>query len=223
MLWSHDWQLCFNASKCRVMHIDRKNIERTYKLASVEGILDLAEVDDKCDLGVNFLFDKHVSNICANANGIVGIIMHTFSLINIDMSRILFKSLVRPILEYCSSVWSPYTNVSARKIEQIQHRATNMVENLTYVSYSDRLCIIGIQALQFRTLRTDMIQVYRLLSGYEVIDTECFITVDSDLYTCGHPFKLKNIRGNMVRNISIFSYHIVNVWNSLPSSVVLSN
>ena len=28
--WSCDWQLCFNASKCKVMHIGRKNIERTY-------------------------------------------------------------------------------------------------------------------------------------------------------------------------------------------------
>ena len=47
MSWSCDWQLCFNASKCRIMHIGRKNIERTYKLASDEGILDLAEVDNE--------------------------------------------------------------------------------------------------------------------------------------------------------------------------------
>ena len=37
------------------MHIGSKNIERTYKLASVEGILDLAEVYSDCDLEVNFL------------------------------------------------------------------------------------------------------------------------------------------------------------------------
>ena len=99
MSWSCDWQLCFSTLKCKVMHIGRKkNIERTCKLASVEGILDLAKVDNECDLGVNFqsnlLFDKHVANICAKANIIVGIIKHTFSRINIDMFRILFKSLV---------------------------------------------------------------------------------------------------------------------------------
>ena len=38
---------------CKVMHIGRRNIERNYKLASVEGILDLAEVDNECDLRVN--------------------------------------------------------------------------------------------------------------------------------------------------------------------------
>ena len=60
MSWSCDWQLCFNASKCKVMYAGRKNIERTYKLASAEGIIDIAEVDDECDLGVNLQFDRHV-------------------------------------------------------------------------------------------------------------------------------------------------------------------
>ena len=105
------------------MHIGRKNIERTYKLAYVEGILDLPEVDNACALGVdhqsNLQFDKHVANICAKANRTVGITKHTLSRIDIDMFRILHKSLVRPILEYCSSVWSPYVKVSASEIEQI--------------------------------------------------------------------------------------------------------
>ena len=68
-----------------------------------------------------------------------------------------------------------------------------------------------------------MIQVCKILSGYENIDMECFFTVDSDSYTRRHTFKLKNIRGNTVRHISTFSYHTVSNWNSLPSSVVLSN
>ena len=121
MSWSCNWQLSFNASKCTVMHIGRKNIERTNILATVEGILDLSEVDNACDQAVNFqsnlLFDKHVTNICAKAIRAVGIIKHTFSRTNIDMFRILSKSLVQPILEYCSSVWDPNTKVSTRKIE----------------------------------------------------------------------------------------------------------
>ena len=63
--WSCDRQLCFNASKCKAMHIGRKNIERTYKLASVVGLLDLAEVHYECGQKVNFQsnlqFDKHES------------------------------------------------------------------------------------------------------------------------------------------------------------------
>ena len=97
-----------------------------------------------------------------------------------------------------------------------------MVENFKDVSYSDRLCIIVMPTLQFRRLRTDMIQAYKIFHGYDDIDTECFFTVDSDSYTRGHPLKLKKTRGNMVRHISIFSYRTVNDWNSLPSYVVMS-
>ena len=60
-----------------------------------------------------------------------------------------------------------------------------------------------------------MIKVYEILNGYVDIDTECFFTVDSDSYTRGHPFKLKKIRGNTVRHISIFSCQTVDDWNSL--------
>ena len=102
------------------MHIGWNNIETTYKLASVDEILDQAEVDNECDLGANFQsnlqFDKRVANICAKANRIVGIITRTFSHINIDMFRIFLKSFARPIFVSCSSAWSPYAKVSARKI-----------------------------------------------------------------------------------------------------------
>ena len=41
-------------------------------MAYVEGIHDMAEVDEECDLGANFnsnlQFNKHVVTICANAN-----------------------------------------------------------------------------------------------------------------------------------------------------------
>ena len=55
-----------------------------------------------------------------------------------------------------------------------------------------------------------MIQVSKVFNGYEDINMECFFTVDSDLYTRGHPLKLKDIRGNAVRHISILSYHTIN-------------
>ena len=74
-------------------------------MASFKGILDLAEVDNEYDQGAKFQsnlqFYMDVANICAMANRTVGIIKHTFSRINIDMFRVLVKSLLRPI---CSTV-----------------------------------------------------------------------------------------------------------------------
>ena len=76
------------------MHIGWKNIERTYKLASVEGIIGLAEVDDEPDLGVNnqsnLQLDKHITTVCVATNRTVGITKHAFSRISVGMFSILF-------------------------------------------------------------------------------------------------------------------------------------
>ena len=82
---------------------------------------------------------------------------------------------------------------SARRIEQIQCRTTEVVKNLRDVSRSDRLRIIDIQPLQFRRLMADMIQVYEILNGYDDVDLECFFSVDSDTHTRGKALKYKKI------------------------------
>ena len=34
--WSHKWQICFNASKCKVMHLGKKNIRFPYKMGNIK-------------------------------------------------------------------------------------------------------------------------------------------------------------------------------------------
>jgi len=57
----------------------------------------------------------------------------------------LYKTLVRPHVEYCSSVeWSPlYKKRDKELIEKIQHRFTKMIKNMEGKSYEDRLRYLG--------------------------------------------------------------------------------
>ena len=97
------------------------------------------------DLGVSFQshfkFDKHVSNITSSANSRLGIIKYTFQKIDRDGFLVLYKSMVRPILEYGAPIWYPNLKKHEREIETIQRRATKMIANLGHLSYSDRLTI----------------------------------------------------------------------------------
>ena len=45
------------------------------------------------------------------------------------VQRPAYRSTVRPLLEYCSTVWSPYTQEHIQKIEILKHRAVRYVTN----------------------------------------------------------------------------------------------
>jgi len=61
----------------------------------------------------------------------------------------LYKTLVRPQVEYCSSVWSPLYKEDKELIEKIQHRFTKMINN------DDKLMNLGLWTLEKRKYRHD--------------------------------------------------------------------
>ena len=42
----------------------------------------------------------------------------------------LYKSMVRPMLEYGNIIWGPYYLIDQRKVETIQHRVTKLITRL---------------------------------------------------------------------------------------------
>ena len=56
----------------------------------------------------NLSWNKHVGITANKANKVLGIIKRTVGTANQDIFLILYKSSVRPILEYAAPVWCPY-------------------------------------------------------------------------------------------------------------------
>ena len=111
--WSETWKLYFNTAKCKVLHVGKKNPKCDYYMEDVEG--DQKHIDqceEECDLGVTFdeklSFDTHIQKSINKANKMVGIIKRTFSFLDKQMFLSLYKSLVRPHLEYANAIWNPY-------------------------------------------------------------------------------------------------------------------
>jgi len=120
--WSVDWQMEFNVKKCKAMHFGKKNIDYEYSMNGV--VLESVESDK------NFGVISHHLKTCsqcvrayANANKIPGMINRTIYNKHSDIMVKLYKSLVRPHVEYSTAAWSPYYVKDKEVIEKIQHRS----------------------------------------------------------------------------------------------------
>ena len=123
-------------------------------------------VDYEKDLGVIFdtklNFSKHISTKVKLANRNLGIISKTFTFMAPEMFLTLYKSLVRPHLEYASVIWSPKFKKDKIVIGNVQRRATRLVQSLKTLTYKERLIKLGLPTLEYRRERADLIQTFKL-------------------------------------------------------------
>ena len=61
-----------------------------------------------------------------------------------------------------------------------------------HIEYESRLRALKMPSLEYRRVRGDMIEVYKILNNiYDPITTHSLLTIDKDRITRGHDFKLK--------------------------------
>ena len=86
--------------------------------------------------------------------------------------------------------------------------------------YSERLQKLKLPTLAYRRVRGDMIELYKILSGKYDPEVSNFMQLSDNTTTRGHDYKLFKVRTNLnVRKYS-FVHRSVDLWNSLPRSVV---
>ena len=220
----------FSRRKCKVLRIGTRIQEMYgYKLENdgpqpEETRTVLGWSQREKDLGVQVEGDlEFKEEVCIRAkkgNAIMGIIRRTFTYLNEDTFCLLFKSLVRPHLEYASSVWSPYLKQDIARLEAVQRRATKQVPGLRNLPYPERLRHLKLPTLRFRRRRGDMIEVFKILHGMYDINHEDFFERNVDASTRGHSLKLKKIRSNTRRRLTSFARRVITDWNALPDAVV---
>ena len=112
-------------------------------------------------------FEEHISRKIRVANAIVGQIRRSFSYLDCDTFRRLYIAFVRPHLEYAQVVWSPYMMKYITSTENVQIRATKLVDGLAKLPYEDRLTRLNIPTLAFRRKRGDLIEVFKHFNTYD--------------------------------------------------------
>ena len=125
--WAVIWKMFFNTKKCKHMHLGL-DIVSSYYMLSATGNVEIEKVKEEKDLGVvidnKLNFRQHISSKVSTANRNLGIIFRTFTYLSQEMFLSLYKSMVRPHLEYASVIWSPLYKKDKITLENVQCRST---------------------------------------------------------------------------------------------------
>ena len=132
----------------------------------------------------------------------------------------LYKSLVRPILEYACPVWSPYLVKDKLAIEKVQRRASRIAlgQKLREMSYEKRCILLNWNTLQNRREYLSVVECYKTVFGLNGLDFDDYFEFCRGKNTrANHPYKIQTKLGKVNSFKYSFFVRIVKDWNSLPN------
>jgi len=107
--WSNTWQLKFNTDKCKIMHIGH-SIDTKYYMNDGSERKELQSVHQERDLGVIVTSNLKSTSQCvksaSTARRVIGMVRRAFRKLDIPDFRLIYKTYIRPHLEFCIQAWS---------------------------------------------------------------------------------------------------------------------
>ena len=193
-LWLESRQLELAIKKCYTFHISRSNTQLPSFTIKNTPITQTPVIKD---LGIfmsnNLKWAAHVNQVYKNACYSSYHIIRFSKTRNIWVLMKLYKTYVRPKVEYATPVWSPSLKGDIRKIEKIQKDFTRYACrrcNVPFANYSDRLHKLNLQSLELRRKINDLLFLYKTIDGRTGLHFQDHFTTRSHTY---------NLRGSKLQ------------------------
>ena len=133
---------------------------------------------------------------------------------------LLYLSLVRSNLAYCSQVWAPQADNLILDIERIQRRATKFILSLPYRShgsYKQRLLKIGLLQLCYWHEFLDLVYVFKCLVSLFNPFIPVMNSTKPKRTVSSKGTLLNTIRANTVTFENSFYCRAPRIWNTLSA------
>ena len=119
----------FNATKCHTLRFTRKTkpLTPTYEIHG--HTLDLCDTAPYLGVKLNkkLSWEPHCTSVANKSNGTRMFLQRNLSNTPRQIKIQCYVTLVRPILEYASTVWDPHTQTSINRLEMVQRRYARFV------------------------------------------------------------------------------------------------
>jgi Reverse transcriptase (RNA-dependent DNA polymerase)/Endonuclease-reverse transcriptase len=220
--WTSEWAMKFNVQKCKVMHFGKKNPKFAYTMEGVQ----LDDVTEERDIGITVTDNLKPAKQCAKAattaRAVLGQISRAFHFRDKNTFVKLYKTYVRPHLEFCTPAWSPWTKHDIECLEKVQNKMVNMISGLTGRNYEEKLAEIGLDTLEKRRTEFDICMAHKIMHGNGDLNPDLWfdkMPVGQVTRASADPLNIRPRAGNLELRKNFFSIRVVKQWNSIPSHV----
>lgn len=222
--WCRSWQMNINYKKTVFMSFTNRSVLSDFNY-SFNG-LSLQRVYQYKYLGVlfthNLSWSHHIDYITAKALKKLGYLRRTLSAAPSDTKLAVYKTLIRPVLEYASPVWNPYNQCEIKQIESVQRKAIRFIFRRYDSAFSPTSALPSLNLSLLSSRRN----IESLKLFHSIIYSSCKLS--KDLYlTCSRPSSTRHYHPlNMTpfyarTNTFKFSFfpRTVELWNNLPGDI----
>jgi hypothetical protein len=118
----------FHPDKCNVQRVTNKTKKTAANYHLYGHTLELVTSAKYLGLTITnkLQWDQHINNITAKANTTLGFLRRNLNIPSIRIKGQAYQTLVRPLVEYASTVWNPYTKTEINKLKPYKEEQLDM-------------------------------------------------------------------------------------------------
>ena len=223
--WTSRNKMVLNDSKLEAL---RYANNQTYAYRSPTNTV-IKEEESVKDLGIimsnDATFNTHICTLTMKIRNLASWILRTFQSREKLLLLTMWKTLVLPIHDYCSQLWSPHKVGHIQQLEDIQRSFIRKVKGFENLDYWERLKGLKMLSLQRRRERYQLIYLHKILTlkapGISSVPANTgFITRSTAKSRNGFRIVLdsnscrKNVKSS--KKDHSFGSHAVKLFNILP-------
>ena len=223
LAWCQENKLTINTSKTKHMFVNRPKDQKE-RVSNISINIEhkpLANVDKYTYLGVdidyNLTFDSMVDCICKKANRKLYTLKFIRPYITNDIACLIYKTCIRPFLEYADFLVDSCQKSKISKLECIQKRSVRIIDGCKHkgLRYEELQMIYGLESLEVRRQKHHLALMYRHSKTPENLDnTRPEVTLRNNNKV---KFKIKTTKLTKVQKSPYFRG--VSLWDQLPEDV----